>query len=220
MRGPDLRVFWSFFIAAEIFLIHQSHCATSPSRILFLSEPCTATVPRTAFFLNLVLPFSEPRTAILNLSSAAATWQLPIGQPSVTWQPRQRRPTPATVSQRRSTPPTTSQRRRSTTVAGGEPPLTAAGPPLTTTSQRWSVGRSTSGPGPGPGRVWIGYGSGLPRGMPRVSNVCTRVSHVCPRGIHVALTWIICTRCGSNATPLGCGLSQNQENHCTRQWSQ
>nr|GEZ70272.1 hypothetical protein [Tanacetum cinerariifolium] len=61
------------------------------------------------------------------------------------------------------------------------------------TGQRWLVGWSTigSGPvwigsGPGPGRVWIGSGLGPPRGMPRVSHVCTHVSHVCPRGIHVA----------------------------------
>nr|GEZ17852.1 hypothetical protein [Tanacetum cinerariifolium] len=61
-----------------------------------------------------------------------------------------------------------------------------------TTGQRWLVGWSTLGTGPvwigsGPGldRVWTGSGSGPPRGMPRVSHVCTRVSHVCPRGIHV-----------------------------------
>nr|GFB20065.1 hypothetical protein [Tanacetum cinerariifolium] len=36
-------------------------------------------------------------------SPAAATWQLPIGQPLVTWKPRQHRSTPATVGQRRST---------------------------------------------------------------------------------------------------------------------
>nr|GEY35266.1 hypothetical protein [Tanacetum cinerariifolium] len=118
-------------------------------------------------------------------SPAAATWQLPIGQPPETWQPRQHRSTAATVGQRRSTPPATGQRRRvtvviggqrwrSTTVAGGEPPLTAAGPPFTTTGpsvnggwwagQRAGLGRS----GSGPGRVWIGSGSDPPRGMPRV----------------------------------------------------
>nr|GEV39433.1 hypothetical protein [Tanacetum cinerariifolium] len=113
-------------------------------------------------------------------SSAAATWQLPIGQPSVTWQPRQRRPTPATVGQRRSTPPatgqrrrvtvviggqrwrptppTTGQRRRSTTVAGGEPPLTAAGPPLTTTGPPVNGGRWA-----GQLRAWAGSWSGLDR---------------------------------------------------------
>nr|GEY63552.1 hypothetical protein [Tanacetum cinerariifolium] len=90
------------------------------------------------------------------------------------------------------------QRWRSTTVAGGEPPLTAAGPPLTTTGPPVNGGgrQSTLGPGPGLDRVWAGFGSGLgwvwigsgpglPRGMPRVSHVCTRVSHMCPRGIHV-----------------------------------
>nr|GEX20983.1 hypothetical protein [Tanacetum cinerariifolium]GFB16729.1 hypothetical protein [Tanacetum cinerariifolium] len=75
--------------------------------------------------------------------------------------------------------------RWSTTVAGGEPALTAAGPPLTTTGpsvnggwwagQRLELGRSGSGPGrvwagsgSGLGRVRVGSGSGPPRGMPRV----------------------------------------------------
>nr|GEZ12779.1 hypothetical protein [Tanacetum cinerariifolium] len=143
------------------------------------------------------------------------TWQLPIGQPPVTWQPRQHRSTAATVGQRRSTPLTTGQRWRSTTVAGGEPPLTAAGPPLTTTEppvnggwwagQRAGLGRS----GSGLGWVRVGSGSGPPR-----------VSHVCRRGIHVAAdvdnkhTW------ESNSGPHGWNLSQNQEKHCARQWSQ
>nr|GEX12755.1 hypothetical protein [Tanacetum cinerariifolium] len=113
-------------------------------------------------------------------SPAAATWQLPIGQPPVTWQPRQHRSTPVTVGQRRSTPPTTGQRWRSTTVAGGEPPLTAAGPPMTTigppvnggwwAGQRAGLDRS----GSGLGRVRVGSGpcpdrsgSDPPRGMPR-----------------------------------------------------
>nr|GFA80017.1 hypothetical protein [Tanacetum cinerariifolium] len=79
----------------------------------------------------------------------------------------------------------------SMTVAGGEPPLTAAGPPLTTTGppanggwwagQRSGLGRS----GLGLDWVWAGSESGLPRGMPRLSHMCTRVSHVCPHGIHV-----------------------------------
>nr|GEY08821.1 hypothetical protein [Tanacetum cinerariifolium] len=138
---------------------------------------------------------------------AAATWQHPIGLPPVTWHLGQhdhrcRSTTVNTAGQRRSTPPATGQRRRitvviggqrwrSTTVAGGEPPLTAARPPLTTTrppvnggwwaGQHLEMGRS----GSGLGRVRIGSGPGPPRGMPRVSHVCTRVSHVCPRGIHV-----------------------------------
>nr|GEZ20675.1 reverse transcriptase domain-containing protein [Tanacetum cinerariifolium] len=88
---------------------------------------------------------------------------------------QRRRPPVNGGGQRRSTPPTTGQRWRSTTVAGGEPPLNTAGPPLTTTGppvnggwwagQREGLGRS--GSGPGPGRVWIGSGSGPPRGMPR-----------------------------------------------------
>nr|GEX92712.1 integrase, catalytic region, zinc finger, CCHC-type, peptidase aspartic, catalytic [Tanacetum cinerariifolium] len=48
------------------------------------------------------------------------------------------------------------QRRRSTTVNGG--------------GSRWS--------GPGLVWVWIGSGPGPPRGMPRVSHVCTRGIHV------------------------------------------
>nr|GFB38691.1 hypothetical protein [Tanacetum cinerariifolium] len=57
-----------------------------------------------------------------------------------------------------------------------------------TTGQRWLIGRSGrvmgrvwigSGLGlPGLNQVWAGSGSGRPRGMPRVSHVCTRVSHV------------------------------------------
>nr|GFB94163.1 hypothetical protein [Tanacetum cinerariifolium] len=73
---------------------------------------------------------------------------------------------PATGQRRRITVVIGGQRWRSTTVAGGEPPLTAAGPPLTTTGQRWLVGwsklgmgRVWIGSGPGPGRVWAGSGS-------------------------------------------------------------
>nr|GEV80034.1 hypothetical protein [Tanacetum cinerariifolium] len=90
----------------------------------------------------------------------------------------------ATGQRRRITVVIGGQQWRSTTVAGGEPPLTAAGPSLTTTGppvnggwwagQCLELGRS----GSGLGRVWIGSGQGPPRGMPRVS-------HVCPRGIHV-----------------------------------
>nr|GFB50319.1 hypothetical protein [Tanacetum cinerariifolium] len=90
---------------------------------------------------------------------AVATWQLPIGQPPVTWQLRQhrsasvnaanhrstaavhggdRRSSPSVnVADHRSTVAVNDGDRRSTvaamTVAGGEPPLTVAGPPLTTT---------------------------------------------------------------------------------------
>nr|GEX94258.1 hypothetical protein [Tanacetum cinerariifolium] len=50
-------------------------------------------------------------------SPAAATWQLPIGQPPVTWQLRQHRSAPpATGQRRRITVVIGSQRRRSTTV--------------------------------------------------------------------------------------------------------
>nr|GEW76954.1 hypothetical protein [Tanacetum cinerariifolium] len=164
IRDLDLRVFWSFFIAAP---------------------------------------------------PAASTWQLPIGQPPVTWQPRQHRSTPVNDGQCRRQPSVNDgQRRRQPSVNDGQrrrpptvnaaghrstasdhggdrrstvavndgrrwrPPLTAAGPPLTTTGQRWLVGWSKSGSGP----VWAGSGSGLGR----VRHVCTRVRHVCPRGIHVA----------------------------------
>nr|GFA67982.1 hypothetical protein [Tanacetum cinerariifolium] len=105
---------------------------------------------------------------------------------------------PVNAGQRRSTPPAIGQRRRitvvigsqrwrSTTVADGEPPLTAAGPPLTVVGRQSTPGHAPVwiGSGPGLDRVWAGSGSGPPYGMPRVSHVCTRVSHVCPRGIHV-----------------------------------
>nr|GEX76706.1 retrovirus-related Pol polyprotein from transposon TNT 1-94 [Tanacetum cinerariifolium] len=152
-------------------------------------------------------------------TSAAATWQLPIGQPPVTWQLRQhrsttvnaaghrstaavhggdRRSTPSvnTVSQRRSTPSASGQRRwitlviggqrwLSTTVTGGEPSLTAAGPPLTTTGpsvnggwwagQRSGLGRS----GSSLGRVQVRSGSG----PGRVRHVACHVSATCA---HVA----------------------------------
>nr|GEY73586.1 reverse transcriptase domain-containing protein [Tanacetum cinerariifolium] len=120
-------------------------------------------------------------------------WQLPIGQPPMMWQLRQRRLTPPATGQRRrftvvigsqqrSTPPDTGQRWRSTTVAGGEPPLTAAGPPLTTTDQRWLVGLSTMGSGP----VWIGSGQ-VPGRVWAGSATCQpRVPTWHPRGIHVA----------------------------------
>nr|GFC53552.1 hypothetical protein [Tanacetum cinerariifolium] len=108
--------------------------------------------------------------------------------------------------QRRSPPLTTGQRWRSTTVAGGEPPLTAAGPPLTTTGppiiggwwagQRADLDRVRAGSGPGSGRVWAGSMPGPPRGIPRVSHVCTRVSHVAA-DVDNKHTW------ESNPVPLG-----------------
>nr|GEZ81482.1 hypothetical protein [Tanacetum cinerariifolium] len=121
------------------------------------------------------------------------------------------------------------QRWRSTTVAGGEPLLTAAGPPLTTTGpsvndgqrlrppvnggwwadQRAGLGRS----GSGLGRVRVGSGSG----PVWVRHVCTRVSHVCPRGIHVAADMDNKHKEESNSGPHAWSLSQNQENHCARQ---
>nr|GFA62194.1 hypothetical protein [Tanacetum cinerariifolium] len=129
------------------------------------------------------------------MSPATATWQLPIGQPPVTWQPRQygqrrprsvndgghRRSTPPATGQRRritvviagqqwrSTPSTAGQRWRSTTVAGGEPPLTAAGPPLTATGPPVNGGWWACQRA-GLDRVWIGSGPGPGRagsGPPR-----------------------------------------------------
>nr|GEY93372.1 hypothetical protein [Tanacetum cinerariifolium] len=79
---------------------------------------------------------------------AAATWQYPIGQPPVTWHPRQHRSASVNAGQRCRTTgqrrQTTGQWRRSTAVIGGQwwqsttiddggPPLTTAEPPLTTT---------------------------------------------------------------------------------------
>nr|GEX47077.1 zinc finger, CCHC-type, retrotransposon Gag domain protein [Tanacetum cinerariifolium] len=52
-------------------------------------------------------------------SPAAATWQLPIGQPPVTWQPRQVRSTPATVGQRRWPPTVNAAGHRSTAADHG-----------------------------------------------------------------------------------------------------
>nr|GFA23974.1 putative reverse transcriptase domain-containing protein [Tanacetum cinerariifolium] len=108
---------------------------------------------------------------------AAATWQHPIRQPRVTWHLRQhghrRRSTTVNAAGHRSTAADHGGDRRSTTVDGGEPPLTAARPPLTTigpsvnggwwAGQRLEMGRSRSGLG----RVRIGSGTSPPRGMPR-----------------------------------------------------
>nr|GEV14414.1 hypothetical protein [Tanacetum cinerariifolium] len=54
-----------------------------------------------------------------------------------------------------------------------------------TTGQWWLVGSQCwtwAGFGSSLARVWIGSGPGLPRGMPRVSHVCTRVPTWHPRG--------------------------------------
>nr|GFB34030.1 hypothetical protein [Tanacetum cinerariifolium] len=133
---------------------------------------------------------------------AAATWQLPIGQPPVTWQLRQRRSTTVNAAGHRSTAAVHGGDRRSTTVNaaghrstpadhGGDRRSTVAvndgrrwrttvdcrwttvDHPRTT-GQRWLVGWSTIGSGP----VWIGSGPGPGR-------VCHVACHVCPRGIHV-----------------------------------
>nr|GFA88644.1 hypothetical protein [Tanacetum cinerariifolium] len=155
---------------------------------------------------------------------------------------------PATAGQRRSTPPATGQRRRVTVVIGVQrwrsTMVNAADHRSTvavndgrrwrttvdcrwttvdhhrTTSQRWLVGRSTSGPGPvwigsgsGPGRVWVGSATWHATCQPRV--------HMCqPRGIHVAADVDNMHKEELNSGPHAWSLSQNQENHCTRQWSQ
>nr|GEZ70016.1 retrotransposon protein, putative, Ty1-copia subclass [Tanacetum cinerariifolium] len=135
-----------------------------------------------------VIPRLQPIRGLYLRSPAAAKWQLPIGQPPVTWQLRQHRSTPPATGQRRrftvviggqrrrpmtvnaaghrSTVTVNDGDRRSTTVAGGEPPLTAAGPPLTTTGPPvnggwWAGQRPVLGrSGSGLGRVWIGSGPG------------------------------------------------------------
>nr|GFC16955.1 hypothetical protein [Tanacetum cinerariifolium] len=112
------------------------------------TEPCTAATVPTMTCHPPICPAATctvPRTQIIS-RQPPATWQLPIRQPPVTWLLRQHRSTPSvnTTGQRRSMPPATGQRRRitvmiggqrwrSTTVNGGGPPLTAAGPQLTTT---------------------------------------------------------------------------------------
>nr|GEY09046.1 hypothetical protein [Tanacetum cinerariifolium] len=84
-----------------------------------------------------------PRTQIIS-RQPLATWQLPIGQPPVTWQLRQHQSMPSvndgqrrrsTVNgqRRRITVVIGGQRWRSTTIADGGPPLTAVGPQLSTT---------------------------------------------------------------------------------------
>nr|GFB50194.1 hypothetical protein [Tanacetum cinerariifolium] len=150
--------------------------------------------------------------------SAAATWQHPIRQPPVTWHLCQHRSAPVNAAShrstaavhggdRRSTPPVNvvigGQRWRSTTVAGGEPPLTAAGPPLTTTGQRWLVGWSTIGSGP----VWIRSGPGLDRvrvgsgsGSGRVLHVACHVSATCA---HVSATYAHVAADVDNGTYMG-----------------
>nr|GEZ84423.1 hypothetical protein [Tanacetum cinerariifolium] len=144
---------------------------------------------------------------------------------------------PATAGQRRSTPPAIGQRRWVTVVIGGQQwrstMVNAAYHRSTvavndgrlwrttvdcrwttidhhrTTGQRWLVGRS----GSGLDRVQVGSESGPPRGMPRVS-------HVCPHGIHVAADVDNMHKEELNSGPHAWSLSQNQENHCARQWSQ
>nr|GFB48337.1 hypothetical protein [Tanacetum cinerariifolium] len=100
----------------------------------------------------------------------------------------QRRSTlPATGQRRRITVVIGDQRWRSTTVAGGKPPLTAAGPPLTTTGKRWLVGWSTLGTG----LVWIGSGSGPGQvwaGSATWHATCAHVSATCA---NVASTWML-----------------------------
>nr|GEY04865.1 hypothetical protein [Tanacetum cinerariifolium] len=129
-------------------------------------------------------------------------WQLPIGQPLVTWHLRQHQSTsPATGQRRRFTVVIGGQRRRSTTVNaadhrstptdhGGDRRSTVAindgrqwrttvdcrwttVDHHRTTGQRWLVGWSTIGSGSGPGRV---------------RHVACHVSATCA---HVASTWML-----------------------------
>nr|GFA49419.1 hypothetical protein [Tanacetum cinerariifolium] len=81
--------------------------------------------------------------------------------------------------------------------------------PHRTTGQRWLVGRFESGLD----RVRVGSESGPPRGMPRVCHMCTR-------GIHVAADVDNMHKEELNSGPHAWSLSQNQKNHCARQWSQ
>nr|GFB10005.1 hypothetical protein [Tanacetum cinerariifolium] len=199
-----------------------TYFATSASRILSFSEPCTdfsdLPEPRTDHYLvhqSLAASHRHVAASYWTATSDVAATSAPINAG------HRRSTTVNTAGHRRSTPPATGQRRRITVVIGDQrwrsTMVNAADHRSTlavndgrrwrttvdcrwttvdhhrTTGQRWLVGRSTIGSGPGPGRVWIGSGPGLgriwigsgsgpPRGMPRVSHMCTRVSHVCPRG--------------------------------------
>nr|GFC78230.1 hypothetical protein [Tanacetum cinerariifolium] len=134
--------------------------------MLFFSEPRTATVPCTDLFSEPSEPCTEPCTAATVPTMTSSYWTA-ANDVAATSAPVN------AVGQRRSTPPATGQRRRSTTVNGAGHRSMVVG------------GLVKVGHGPGLDRVWAGSGSslagsgsGLPRGMPRVS-------HVCPRGVHV-----------------------------------
>nr|GFC24747.1 hypothetical protein [Tanacetum cinerariifolium] len=126
---------------------------------------------------------------------AAATWQLPIGQPPVTWQLRQHRSTPSVND---------GQRHRSTAaVHGGDRrSMVAVNDGLrwqTTVDCRWTTGPSVNGgwwagQRAGLGRVWIGSATLHATCQPRV-HTCAYVASTWQ------LTWIISTRWESNAAP-------------------
>nr|GFA60503.1 hypothetical protein [Tanacetum cinerariifolium] len=139
---------------------------------------------------------------------AAATWQLLIGQPQVTWQPRQHRSTPVNAACHRSTAAVHGGDQRSTpSVSGGQrrrPPVNDGDRRSmvavndgrrwrTTVDCRWTTvdhHRSTVVGGlvndrfwAGLDRVWARSGSGLDRvwvGSGPWHATCQ------PRGIHVA----------------------------------
>nr|GEV50113.1 copia protein [Tanacetum cinerariifolium] len=136
--------------------------------------------PPAQYLIHKSLAASHVAASYWTASSDVAATSAPVNVVD------QRRSTPPATGQRRritvviggqrwqSTPPATGQRRRITvviggqrwrsmTVAGGEPSLVAAGPPVTTgqrwlvNSQRWTWAES----GSGLGRVQVGSGSGL-----------------------------------------------------------
>nr|GEV79967.1 hypothetical protein [Tanacetum cinerariifolium] len=138
---------------------------------------------------------------------AAATWQHPIGQPPVTWHPRQHQSAPSATGQcRRSTMVNAAGHRSTPSVNGGDRRSTVAvndGRRWRTTvdcrwttvdhhrtnGQRWLVGSQRLDLG----RVWIGYGPGLDRVwagsatwhatcQPRVHTCQPRVPTWHPRG--------------------------------------
>nr|GEX98187.1 hypothetical protein [Tanacetum cinerariifolium] len=108
-----------------------------------------------------VAPTSAPVNAGQRRSTPPATGQR--RRFTVVIGGQRRRSTTVNAAGHRSTPADHGGDRRSTTITGGEPLLTAAGPPLTTTrppvnggwwaGQPLELGRVRVGSGSGPGRV-------------------------------------------------------------------
>nr|GEY79548.1 hypothetical protein [Tanacetum cinerariifolium] len=107
IRAPDLRAFWSFCLEERVFAIIHEASIIGSCKFPIHQSPCA-----TYTFQNLH----------------------PIGQPPVTWHPRQPRSMPVYAAKRsvNGGPPVTigDQWWKSVTVADGGPPLTTIGPPV------------------------------------------------------------------------------------------